>query len=377
MTTIYPKPFKKDNTWYFRYTDASGFRRKKSTKTGNKTKAQQFIRSFIDIMNSGANTEAILLDVITPYQDVKTNPKYNDAMVSGANYSLRYAKKIAREATALIAALSPGLLRKPAYQITRREVKDVAQHVIAKYGQTAKARSVYKLLKLILSQAADDGIIQVSPAQGLPDIKAVRVKKTHALPADDISLVITRENLFPSPFARDLFIVLASTGLRRSELLALIPSQIQGNTLTVNRAYKDDSCKVIGMPKWDKVRILYLPHIAKSALQRLFSERASLGIGPKELARLVRMVGEHASNVETKMPDVWETLTPHVMRHSLNTMLLVSGLSPLLVAEYMSWEHQVHATQSGYTHFYAENLKPVANMIDKLLGVEKVFSNQA
>jgi integrase len=286
---------------------------------------------------------------------------------------------VSREASALIAALeeSYNLLERPAYQLSRRAVKDVAPLIVKLYGQTAKARAVYKLLKLILRQAADDGIIQTSPAQGLPDIKAVKTREIHALPPEDISLAISKPHLFPSDFARDLFIVLASTGLRRSELLALIPSQIQEGTLVVDRAYKDDSCKVVGTPKWGKVRVLYLPNIAKEALQRIFSERMSIDISSRTLRLWLASIGQHVANVEgMKMPDAWRTMSPHTLRHSLNTMLLLSGASPILVAEYMSWEHQLMmqeqsaSVQKRYTHLYARNLKPVADMIDSLLGIE-------
>ena len=64
MTTVYPRPYKKDNTWYFRYTDRKGFRRKKSTQTTNKTKAQQFVREFIDLLNSTTDTEITLRELI-------------------------------------------------------------------------------------------------------------------------------------------------------------------------------------------------------------------------------------------------------------------------------------------------------------------------
>ncbi len=85
----------------------------------------------------------------------------------------------------------------------------------------------------------------------------------------------------------------------------------------------------------------------------------------------IRAIGVHASLVEgIKMPDAWQKITPHMLRHSLNTMLRVAGLPDVLVAEYMSWEHQVNAVQQGYTHIYSTNLRPVAKKIDVLLGYD-------
>jgi hypothetical protein len=60
-------------------------------------------------------------------------------------------------------------------------------------------------------------------------------------------------------------------------------------------------------------------------------------------------------------------------------MLRIAGLPDVLVAEYMSWEHQVNAVQAGYTHIYSTNLRPVAKKIDELLECrrdhQKTFSN--
>lgn len=158
-------------------------------------------------------------------------------------------------------------------------------------------------------------------------------------------------------------------------MLALIPSQVQGDALTVDRAYKDDSCKIVGSPKWGKVRVICLPMIAKEALQRIFSDRMAIGISTRTLRLWMTAIGEHAANLDgVKMPEAWKAITPHTMRHSLNSLLLVAGMSPVLVAEYMSWEHQLMmqdqsaSVQKRYTHLYAKNLKPVADKIDEIFG---------
>ena len=132
--------------------------------------------------------------------------------------------------------------------------------------------------------------------------------------------------------------------------------------------------KIIGPPKWNKERTLAIPQVAKSALQELFNEDGSIGVNFKELASLMRLVGAHVSNLDgIMMPDGWKALTPHMLRHSLNTMLRVSGLPDVFVAEFMSWKHQVvnaefdQGIQDIYTQLYVRNLKPVADTIDRLI----------
>lgn len=65
--------------------------------------------------------------------------------------------------------------------------------------------------------------------------------------------------------------------------------------------------------------------------------------------------------------DIFSEMKSHTLRHSMNTNLLASGLPPLLVAEYLSWNHQcILDMQQRYTHVYAESMRPVADKIDEL-----------
>ena len=362
MTTNYPTPYKKGNLWYFKYTDGSHERKNMSTGCSKKTEAEKFIRHFIDSLTPYGNSET-LREIVKLYTDTDTNPRFADKQATGGQYGHRYASHVTRDAKTIL-GLSLPMLDLPLHRISRRHVKDAAITIVNSFGKSHKSRNVYKLLKIILSQAADDGLVMVSPSQGLPDIKPETREKT-VLPSEQIRKVI-ESNYFPDEYTRDVFITMVSTGLRRSEFLALTPSQIIGNTLKVDRAYKDDSCKIIGPPKWDKIRILYLPEIAKNALQRIFSEKTYIDLTTKSLAKRLSIVGAHAAEFDER----WRTITPHVLRRSLNTMLRLSGLADVMVSEYMSWEHQVMVQGDMidvYTKLYAENLKPVANMIDMLL----------
>lgn len=65
--------------------------------------------------------------------------------------------------------------------------------------------------------------------------------------------------------------------------------------------------------------------------------------------------------------EIFSEMKSHTLRHSMNTNLLASGLPPLLVAEYLSWNHQcILDMQQRYTHVYAEAMRPVADRIDEL-----------
>ena len=373
MTTIYPSPYKIGKIYYFKYTDSNGQRYKKSTGQLRKSDAQQFIRKFIDQKRSGISPDITLRSVIKLYQDSSTNPKLIQASVTATNYSERYASHIAAYAKELETVLSKRMkkiLDKPMCEVIRMELKDAAFHIVKEYGKSNKSVKIYKLLKSLFGQAADDGIIAMSPAMGLPDIK-YKTKTRTALPAEDIKLILSHPEVFPNEKARRLFTVFAMTGMRRSEVLAINPEQLKGNVLVVDRAFKDDSMKVVGLPKWDKIRVIPLCETVANVLREAFEEdpdsEEPLRITTPTLNTWFKTIRTHALALKLERPEAWKSMTPHVLRHSLNTNLRLAGVYDVLVAEYLSWEHQgMNAVQEGYTHVYANNLRPVAGKIEKM-----------
>ncbi len=377
MNVRYPTPYTVGKIYHFRFTDTNGKRFRMSTGFSRKVDADRFIREFIDKLRSGIDSSVTLRDLVKLYQDPQTNPKRKQASVTTAFYSDRYALHTARHAKDLEAVLDKSMkkfLDKPLFQIIRYEVKQAAIAIVDEYGPCNKSSKLYKLLKSVFGQAADDGLIQMNIAQGLPDIK-YKAKTRMPLPASDIQLVLNTPGLFPSDKARRLFTILSTTGLRRSELLALGPDQLRKDILVVDRAFKDDSLKVLGPPKWDKVRVIPLGEIALRALREEFEENERLNVPLRVTSRTLSLwfkaIRTHALQLDLQRPEAWAELTPHILRHSLNTNLRLAGMPDILVSEYMSWEHQGrNAVQEGYTHLYAENLRPIADCIDTMYGAE-------
>jgi integrase len=65
-------------------------------------------------------------------------------------------------------------------------------------------------------------------------------------------------------------------------------------------------------------------------------------------------------------------LSPHSLRHTLNTLLLEHGANPLLVAQYLGWSQsaaQIPAltpVQGGYTHLSHDALRDILPTIEGL-----------
>lgn len=374
MNNNYPTPYLVGKIFHFRYTSLDGKRLRMATGFSRKNDAERFIREFIDKQRSGIDTTTTVRDALKLYQDPETNPKRRQAAVTTAFYSDRYALHTARHAKDLEKVLNKKMkkfLDKPLSVVIRYEIKQASIAIADEFGACNKSTKLYKVLKGIFSQAADDGLIQMNIAQGLPDIRYKSTSRK-SLPASDIQLVLNTPKVFPNEKAKRLFTILATTGLRRSELLALGPDQLNGDVLVIDRAYKDDSLKVLGPPKWGKVRVIPLCDISLKAIKDAFSEGSGsepIRVSSRMLSIWFNTIRTHALQLDLERPEAWKELTPHVLRHSLNTNLRLSGVSDILVAEYMSWEHQGgNAVQEGYTHVYAENLRPVVDCIETMYG---------
>lgn len=381
MTRITPKPFRREgsSSWYFRYTDLNGFRKLKSTGTSNKTKAQQYIRDFIDKLQTDPNHRKTLRQMVAMFCDPETNPRYLDSIANNRGHSPRYIEQITRTANHLYNILDKQRKIKfdrDMVDFNRREVKDIGNLISAKFGHTTKAHKVYKMLKMVFSQAFDDGYIPANIAAHLPDIKAERVKPILSLPAADIRYVIDHVELFASQRERDIFTLIATTGLRRSEVLALDKEQLRPDgSLMIDRSWKDDRGLIVGLPKWNVKRVIPLCKTAKDAAERLFTDNESIGMNSRELYKMVRRVGERAALRKDflQRTEAWEHIYPHMLRRSLTTMLRASGLSDMLIAEYMSWSHQDQDRLGSqdmldrYTDIVVQDLKVIADKIELLL----------
>lgn len=174
------------------------------------------MKFFIDALHADQISETTLGQMIALYTRLETNPRYLDAQATGGHYGFRHANNIARESRILLDILSDRrtLLNRPVRLINRRTVKDIGVIITDNFGRTVKSRQLYKCLKVMFTQAADDGLIPQSPAMNLPDIHTMPTRVKFALPASDIRRVI-RSHVFPSQVARDAFVILATTGLRK------------------------------------------------------------------------------------------------------------------------------------------------------------------
>ncbi len=367
--------FKTKNSpyWYIDITHPiTGQRHRYSTKTTDYNEALQILEDEKARLN-GLLSDAKLKDLLKLYEDPETNPRYKQAKVEGRNYGKSYAKHVAtyaRQIDELLKEKAPRLLTKMVCNITKLDVKTIREIIAAEWGQTRKSQTNFRTLRAIFSQASEDAIIMTSPFNGIKDIH-YKSKQTHAYTEDILREMIIHQELWPDHLMWAYFALLATTGMRRSEALALTRGQLYEGVLTIDRAFKDVDGE-IGLPKWGLTRVIPLSKLTLSILDSI--EETDERYFPRsqnwvnDVIHTARAVGLSLFPLNKDI----SKMTAHSLRHSCHSNLLANGASIVLAAEYLSWGHQeLLEIQQRYTHIYCEKLQPIADLIDEIYSLPK------
>lgn len=363
--------------WYFHAYDVDGKRRSISTRTQDRKEAEKILKEFQRFHIVQIDNRKTLRACLSEFSDKDSNPRYQEAKITGRLYGSLHAINTATLSRRLLEILPNIYLSKHIKDITRIDCISIRKIIWQQYGSTSVAYNTWKKFKTILSYCAKDGYITQSPATGLENINYEKKKKL-ALPADDIKAIMEEKSLFLSEEYRTFFIVLATTGMRRGEAAALCTAQykeIRGiRQICIDRARKDEKWSVIGLPKMNIVRTIPIADITCKAIEPYLNPENPYdllfpNITRSGLLRCFDMIRATApAMLDLIAPEAVQEISPHILRHSLNTELVLTNLNNLLVQEYLSWHHQDLGTQEGYTHIYARNMKPVADMIDAIYG---------
>lgn len=376
-----PQVYQQRNTFYYK-VNINGHRVTRKAEGSTLAQAQRHVDRLYRTNKLDSPTHA---SVLASFMDPETNPRYKDARITGKQYTARYADMIAVKPAELDSLLSkgiPSLYYKPIEEVSRKECKTIMYFLVEKEGLSYRAMKFFKMVKLCFGQAADEGLVPANPASGLPDIHPAKTTEKLPISSSDIKRLI-HESFLSSQKEQDTFIVLACTGMRIGELAALSARQYdqKSHILVIDQAMKDYNYKEIGKPKWGYCRTIPLPVTAQDSMMRLCTSAHPDGrlyhYSQNWFENVIRRLSANAMLQQGwETPDAIKSMTPHILRHSLNTNLrLESRLPDLVVAEYLSWQHQPeNSVQAGYTHLYAENLRPVADAIDEMYGVsEKIL----
>ena len=371
-----------------------------STRESNYDEAYKYMKAFVTGGRAFKASQKIenLANIIHLFLDPKTNPKMQSAKIEGKSYSLRHAENVARDCRHLLEVLCkhmPFILKVKMTEITRKDSLDIREAIYIEYGNNYVAHEAFKKYKMAMMYAADIGLIPFSPAEKIDNIKPKEAEPIFVLSPEDIVTLYSTPELFASQDARAQFMVFATTGMRRSELGALTVEQIyrykkaervngrlvfqEGWAISIDRAFKDKKWEEAGLPKWNKTRCIPIADMTYKVLEpyllnkapsdRVFDTMTHHTL-IDDFKYLRDMCNEYGVTGLLSCPAAIENLTPHKLRHSLNTFLSTSDIKDILTNEYMSWAKQkkdnVQRMQSHYTHINVNHLASIANLINEM-----------
>ena len=362
---------RKDSKMLYYDFYVNGRRFRGSTKTEDEDVAIGMVLNKIR-MAEESTARRTLQSLLGLFQDPKRNPKYVEAQSDGSHYGYNHSCHVAKYADDLMGYLSsarPDLLHKRLEDIQADDINQIKLLIVDICGRCRKTQSIFSSLKTMLSYAAKRGWIESDPSDNVPNIR-YKAKERYAVDILLIRRVLTLKPNKVLPYEEiAFFLVLAATGLRRSEGLALSISEIKDGILMVQDALKktEDNPNDIGRPKWDIDRSFPIPRIVEQALSRLTPVDGRFF--PHPYAWAGEAINHVVSALATIYPDDAEELMKiscHVLRHSLNTALGLMGCPEALLEEWFGWSMRRKTMQMHYMHIYAKHLKAVANTVDFL-----------
>lgn len=345
----------------------------KSTGRKRKTDAENFVIEKLKdwepptISISGGR----LRDFIEPYYVWDKCPRIAERRADGK----RIARQHADRQRGLIEEyiLKDEIADMEVRKITRGHVKDFKARLLKKYGTCRRVNSVITVLKTVFRDWVERELIERDPAAGIGKVQYHK-KESGVFSAQELAELFPSEGLGPWEDIQDYttFLIAATCGLRRGEILALQWQDIdlENLVLHVQRAWK--STTEIGEPKWGQVRIIPLPVRTLQKLKEL--KASSFHVLPDALI-FHRPDGSrrgeawftkrfHKAMFKMKIQRISRSLKPHSFRHTLNTILRDRGIPDEKIRAAMGWSNP--QTQAGYTHWKPEHLRGQADIIDDI-----------
>ncbi len=269
------------------------------------------------------------------------------------------------------------IAEKPLNTITRADVLDYRSRLAALLGlKVNTANKALAVLKTILKEALFREDLARDPTAGVGNLKEDR-GEAGIFTAEELLALFPLEGLGPWKNIQDktVFLMAASTGMRRGEILALKWHHVdfEHSLVNVNEAWK--SRDETGTPKWGHRRVVPLPDFTAAALRDLWERREPNLIGwnclvfcyidgsrlgetwwAKAFAGAMKKVkiGE-GENQKVGIDVRVRGIKPHSFRHTVATLRRDAGEDPAKIRAALGWTNE--RTQGGYTHFDADMLR--------------------
>ncbi len=364
-----PCVYRVKNLFYFKIS-VNGERKTIATGKATKEEAEKFRDEFLK-KDDGKDPKK-LVTLLKLFLSPETNPKYLEAQITGEHYTERYARMEGSRVKHILDLAPSDILNMRIKDISRKDCERVKNAIFQEYGTRPIANDTFSTFKGVLNYAYSQGYTKEMITFRMKGIKVNPSDKVIA-PFEKLSEIAKELSYFRSEIDMDKFYILLTTGLRRAELSALQGKQLKraklGDrviyVLDISQSWKDENCTILDTPKWGIQRIIPL---ADSTGERLWKYKK----GDEDfLLKTSNSMWTDSFAYTKALSGITEDLTPHKLRHALNTKLIEAGINPLLIQEYFGWHHQDrNRVQMGYTHIYIKALLEVADKIEECIQSE-------
>lgn len=269
--------------------------------------------------------------------------------------------------------LTDTIAEKPLGSITRADILDYRSRLAKLLGSKVNtANKALGVLKTILKEALFREDIARDPTAGVGNLKEDR-GEAGIFTAEELRKLFPVVGLGPWKNIQEktVFLVAASTGMRRGEILALRWRHVDFDRarVKIEEAWKGPGREEIGTPKWGRKRVSPLPDVTAEALRDLWERRDPKLAGSESLvfcnidgSRLGETTwwtnafagAMKKAGINTRA----RLIKPHSFRHTVATLRRDAGEDPAKIRAALGWTNE--RTQDGYTHFDADMLRSKA-----------------
>src|SRR5712692_7830495 len=273
--------------------------------------------------------------------------------------------------------LKPVFGTKYLQDVTREQVKRLLAEKLESGLSRSRVMGILNVLDAVLNSAVEDGHLSMNPAARLG--RTIRLKKgplkeIHPLTREELALFLaTVQEHFPALYP--LFLLLARTGMRLGEVLALKWQDIDfhGGFIEVRRSWRR---KRLGTPKSGKGRRVDMSRQLKETVLTLFETRKEEawrhGLGQVPEWVFCDEGGKLLIEVTVRKYVFYPVLSRsglrririHDLRHTYASLLIQQGESLAYVKEQLG-HHSIKITVDTYGHLVPGGNRQAVDRLDE------------
>jgi integrase len=375
--------YKRGNRWHYYYYEGH----KRVRKSTGRVKKSEALDVISQLMGAKGKSDKTFKEYAAPYFVWEICPRVRRRLDEGKSIGKTHVKK-SRAWVENYVFKDPVFPHLQVFAIRRADILGLRDRLKKKAGINT-VNKVISTVKTILSEAHFREDIDTDPGAKIGIIKHEK-KERGILSQEELAFLFKDiPGVWDSLLAYCVFNTAAKTGLRCGEVLALTWGAIdfENEILDISQAWKDR--QTLGLPKSNKKRRIPVSSTVTAPLLRLREESIRIAesdmvfcyddgsrLGVTWWKKAFTRAMDAAEKTEKACTD-WndKNVTPHSLRHSLNSHLLAAGCDAVKVRAYMGWSDNVlqpvlTPVQAGYTHWLPRQLR------DLVLEMDKIFSTE-